>query len=350
MKDIPMKDIKNSDQPSRMSADSQDRLLAYSTAASLGAFFAGQNAEAAVVQAPGLAPYPHVILPQPAGSTNGTYLNLSIEGGSITNFLLNIAPDLLSHPTNKFGSQLVDMIGFVPDTNNPAIRNGQALTPLRGAPAGDHGWTNAYCVAFYGGAIIGNNTNTTAPWYQPRLALSYNYGGYPWVNYAWNAVPGFPSEIAGFEFTSSVDGQNHFGYMDFQISFVTASIDYITPSGTTNTATKKIVKSLVINDCRYETTPDADIIIPKLIKITSVTTEGGLVTINFGPNSTENDDPSVFALETSPTLGPSASWTTDAQASIYQLTQATPTRPATYQAQTVPTPGAISQYYRIKKL
>ena len=65
-----MKDIKISPQPLRMSADSQSRLLAYSTAAGLGAFFAGQNAEAAVVEAPGLAPYPHVFLPPALGSTN----------------------------------------------------------------------------------------------------------------------------------------------------------------------------------------------------------------------------------------------------------------------------------------
>ena len=81
-----------------MNADSHKRLLAYSTAASLGAFFAGQNAEAAVVQAPGLAPYPHVLLPQPLGSTNGTNHYLSIEGGSITNFVLDSLPDLFISP------------------------------------------------------------------------------------------------------------------------------------------------------------------------------------------------------------------------------------------------------------
>jgi hypothetical protein len=347
MKDLTMKDVKNSTQPSRMSADSQKRLLAYSTAASLGAFFAGQNAEAAVVQAPGLAPYPLVVLPQPLGSTNGTYHYLSIEGGSITNFVLNIGPDLLSHPTNKWPSQIIDLIG---DTNNTAISNGQVLTPLMGAPGVYHGWTNAYCVSFLGGAIIGNNTNATAPWYGNRLALTYNYGGYPWVNYAWNNFTSFPAECLGFKFTSSVDGQNHFGYMDVQVSFVTASIDYITPEGTNNTATKQIVKSVVISDCRYETTPDADIIVPKLIKITSISTEGGYVTINFGPNSTENYDPSAFVLETSPTLGPSASWTTDPLGGITQLTTPGPTSPATYQALTFPTAGAKSQFYRIKKL
>ena len=340
-----MKDIKNSVQPSSMSADSQKRLLAYSTAASLGAFFAGQNAESAVVQAPGLAPYPHVILPQPVGSPNGTDHYLSIEGGSITNFVLSIGPDLLSHPTNKWPSQIVDSLGIVPDTNNPAIRNGQVLTPLK-----ENGTENAYCVAFLGGAIIGNNTNNSAPWYGNRLALSYNFSEYPWINYAWNDFSGFPDQFLGFRFTSSVDGQTHFGYMEVQVSFTKASIDYITPDGTTNTATKQIVQSVVISDCRYETTPNADITVPKLLKITNITTDGDDVTIDFGPNSTENDDASGFVLETSPTLGPSANWTTDPKlVFILQTSIATFTRPATYQAQTVRAPGATSQYWRIRK-
>jgi len=341
-----MKDLQNSAQPSPLSADSQKRLLAYSTAAGLGAFFAGQNAEAAVVQAPGLAPYPHVILPQPVGSTNGTYHYLSIEGGSITNFVLEIGPDLLSHPTNKWPSQIIDPIGIVPDTNNPAVRNGQVLSPLM-----ESGATNAYCVSFLGGSTIGNNTSNAAPWYATRLGLSYNFGDYPWINYAWNDFPGFPAECLGFEFTSSVDGQNHFGYMDVQVSFVTASINYVTPSGTTNTATKQIVKSVVISDCRYETTPNAGITVPNRIKITSITTEGDNVTITFGPNSTENVDVSVFTLETTPTLGPSASWTADPN--VVFIVQATPptfTQPATYQARTVRAPGATSQFWRIKKL
>ncbi len=343
-----MKDIKNSSQPAPLSADSQKRLLAYSTAASLGAFFAGQNAEAAVVQAPGLAPYPHVVLPQPVGSTNGTYHYLSIEGGSITNFVLTIFPDLLSHPTNKWPSQIIDPIGIVPDTNNPSIRNGQVLTPLMAS-----GQTNAYCVAFVGGSIIGNNTNTTAPWYGNRLALSYNFGTdlYPWVNYAWNNFPGYPAQCLGFEFTSSADGQIHFGYMDVQVNFTSASRDIITPSGTTNTLTKQIVKSVVISDCRYETTANAGITVPKLLKITNITNEVDKVTIDFSPNSTENADASAFVLETSPTVGPSASWTADTNlVYLAQLTQASTTSPATYQAQTVRATDATSQYWRIKKL
>ena len=120
--------------------------------------------------------------------------------------------------------------------------------------------------------------------------------------------------------------------------------------GTTNTATKKVIKSVVINDCRYETTPAATIAIPLLIKITNFSTEGGAVTITFGPNSTENYDASVFVLQTSPTLGPSANWTTDTQAGIRQIAPATPTRPAVYQAQTSLDSGVKSLFYRIKKL
>lgn len=343
MKDPTKNDIKDTTQPSPMSADSQKRLLAYSTAASLGAFFAGQNADAAVVQAPGLAPYPLVVLPQPLGSPIGTNHYLSIEGGSITNFVLEIGPDLLSHPTNRWPSQIVDPVGFVPDTNNPTILNGQVLSPL----ASD-GTTNAYCVAFLGGAIIGNNPNTAAPWYGNRLALSYNTASY---NYAWNDFPDYPYQFLGFQFTSRVDGQTHFGYMNVQVNFTSASIDYITPEGTTNTATKQIVQSVVISDCRYETTPNASITVPTLIKITNFANETNQVTIDFSPNSTDNYDASAFVLETSPTLGPSAHWVTDPN--VFYMSQETIptfTKPATYRAQTLRMDGATAQYWRIRKV
>jgi hypothetical protein len=343
-----MKDNKTSTTPSPLTADSQNRLLAYSTAAGLGAFFAGQPAEAAVVQAPGLASYPHVFVPVgPVGSANESHFYLSIEGGSKTNFDLLIAADLLSHPTNQFGSQVIDLIGIAPDTNNPAILNGQALAALM-----PNGTTNAYCGPFLGGAIIGTNAYTTVPSYHPRLGLSYNYGPYPWSNPAWTEVPGFPVDTLGFEFTSSVDGQNHFGYMNVAITFASASLPYIDPSGNTNTATKKIVKSIVINDCRYETTPNASIVVPKLIKITGLvnnTHVDGTFVINFAPNSTENDPETAFVVETSPTLGPSANWKTDSTALLSQLTNGNASNPATYQAVTRPATGVTSQYWRIKK-
>lgn len=325
-------------QPLRLTADSQSRLLAYSTAAGLGAFFAGQNAEAALVQAPGLAPYPLVVLPQPLGSTNGTTHYLSIEGGSVTNLSLVIFPDLLSHPTNQWPSQVIDLPGFVPDTNNPAILNGQALAPLMG-----NGQTNAYIGAFLGGQIIGSNTNTTVPWYAPRLGISYNgTPTYPFINYHWSEIPGFPQQYIGFKFTSSADGQNHFGYMDMQVNFEQATI---------GSATKWVVKSVVIKDCRYETTANGSVVVPSAIKITSFTedpAQNHLITINFGPNW-PNDNTSTYVLETSPTLGPSATWAPDPLALVFQTGTANADTPAAYQALTYPAPGATAQFWRIKK-
>jgi hypothetical protein len=335
-----------STQSSKLTADTQSRLLAYSTAASLGAFFAGQSTEAALVQAPGLAPYPHVFLPGPVGSTNGSEFYLSVDGGNKTNFTLNIFPDLLSHPTNKWPSQVIDIIGFVPDTNNPAVVNGQVLAPLRA-----NGDTNAYCVAFLGGAIIGNNSNSIAPWYAPRIGISYNYGAYPWVNYAWSTVSRFPDQFLGFKFTGSADGQNHFGYMDVRVTLATASIDYIDPTGNPATATKQVVKSVVVNDCRYETTPDAAVTVPTAIQITGFVqdpSQNNMITIDFGPNW-PNDDTSNYILETSPTLGPTAVWTADPQAIVFQKGASTSAKAATYQALTYPATGATSQFWRIKK-
>lgn len=353
-----MKNTQTSPQPPAMSTEMQNRLLAYSTAASLGAFFAGQSAEAAVVQSPGLAPYPHVFLPPGLGETNANNFFLSIEGGSITNFQLFITGDITSHLTNKTPAQVIRMPGIVPDTNNPAVVNGQVLSMLRGTATAAHGYTNSYCVAFLGGLAIGNNTNSPAPWYQPQLGISYNYGSaFPWKNYVNSSFQnGFPNNILGFRFTSSVDGQEHFGYMDVKTTFVSMTFEHLDPSGNPTTSTKKVLKSVVVNDCYYETTPMADITVPKLIKITSIvnqTAVDGTIIINFGPNSV--DDPAEsFEVQTSPTLGPSAVWTTDQQAFVYQVTPqkltSNPIKPATYQAITYPAAGASSQYWRIKKL
>ena len=356
-----MKDIKTSAQASQMSADAQKRLLAYSTAAGLGAFFAGQNAEATVVQAPGLAPYPHVFLPPPLGvATNANDFYLSIEGGSITNFHLFITSDITSHPTNKTPAQLIRIPGFVPDTNNPAVVNGQALTALRKTPhptKPGQGYTNSYCVAFLGGSVIGNNTNSPPPFYQPQIGISYNAGGvFPFnPNYVNSSFQdGFPRNFLGFRFTSSVDGQEHFGYMDVKATFVPVTFDAADPDGNPVSLTKKVLQSLVIYDCVYETTPEADITIPNLVKATSIINNidvDGTMLINFAPNTMTNYDTSAFVVETSPTVGPSADWQPDTQATVFPLaaprSTATYFYPASYQAVTFPS-GATSQYWRIK--
>ncbi|HEV2438029.1 MAG TPA: hypothetical protein VG077_18700 [Verrucomicrobiae bacterium] len=334
-KRLPMKTQKLSSPKKHLAPDSQKRLLAYSTAAGLGAFFAGQNAEATLVQAPGLAPYPHVFLPQPLGSTNATDLFLSIEGGSVTNFELYIGPDLFSHLTTRFPSQLVDFRGFVPDTNNPTIVNGQPLCPPQA-----NGTTNAYINPFFGGMIIGNNTNTFTPDYAQRLALAYQTGTYPYYKYHWNDYDGYPYEFSGFEFKGA-DGQNHFGYMDVKVNFTNV---------TSNSISKWIVQSVVVADCRYETTPDAGVTVPSIIKITSFTMDpanNNVITNDFGPNWA-NDNTNTYVLETSPTLGPSAVWVTDPNAVVSQTLIADPMNPATYQAVTKPG-GNPTQFWRIRK-
>jgi len=350
-----MKDIKISAQPPPMSADSQKRLLACSAAAGLGAFFAGQSAEGAVVQAAGLAPYPHVFLPPELGSTNaGNTFYLSIEGGSITNFQLFIAGDLTSHPTNRYPAQTIRMPGF---TNNPPVADGQVLSALRNS-AGSHGLTNSYCVAFLGGSVIGNNPNSPPPWYQPQIGISYNYGAaFPFnPNYVNSSFQnGFPRNFLGFRFTSSVDGQEHFGYMDVQVYVVPVTFDAVDPEGNPTSLTKKVLTSMVISDCVYETTPEADITVPKLLKITSLINNAGVdgtMVIDFSPNTMDNFDVSAFVVETSPTLGPSADWQPDAQAFISQSaaprTTSTYSYPASYRVTTYPATGATSQYWRIK--
>ncbi|MFO1475343.1 MAG: hypothetical protein U1F98_01670 [Verrucomicrobiota bacterium] len=327
-----MKNAKTSTQQSSATADSQNRLLAYSTAASLGAFYVGGNAQAALVQAPGLAPYPHVILAPPPGTATESHHYLSIESGSKTNFDLIFGPDLLSHTTSGGPPQVVELPGFDADT--------QPLTTLwvNGDP-------NAYIAAFFGGAVIGNNTNTALPSYHPRLALSYQIGGYPFVNYNWNGYLSYPNEYAGFKFKSTVDGQNHFGYLQLQINFIDATTNTLPPG-----VTKRVLQSVVIKDCRYESTPDAGVTIPKEIMITNITNSDNTVTIDFGPNSTENDDATVFTLETSLSLGSSAVWVADPNViSMIQVTTGDSQQPATYQVQTTRDPAVPTQFYRIKK-
>jgi hypothetical protein len=53
-----MKNQKTETQATPLTFDSQSRLLAYTTAAGLGAFLADQGGEAQVVESAALAPYP----------------------------------------------------------------------------------------------------------------------------------------------------------------------------------------------------------------------------------------------------------------------------------------------------
>jgi hypothetical protein len=309
-----------------LAPDSQHRLIAYTTAAGLGAFFAGQSAEAQVTESAAFAPYPHTILPGTGTGPYGFYHYFSVDGGN-TQFDLTISDPLTAHPTKQFPSQVVDMIGYGGGDN--------VLTPtFSPADAGGH-TNNAYAVCFLGGTTI-NATTASAPWYEPRLGLSYFVpnasGGF--YNYVDNKY--VTTGALGFEFTGSVDGQAHFGYMNVQVNTVLSG-------------GVAIVQSVVVQDVYYNATPNAAITVPTTVAISQITVgAANAVTINFTSN--DNADPSTFALETSPALGASASWTTDTGASITQTQAANPgggINQATYQIVTTGT-GASAQFYRIQ--
>lgn len=342
-----------------LSIDSQERLLAYTTAAGFGAFFAGQSLDAQVVESAGLAPYPHTIIPGVGVGPYGAYHYFSVDGGK-TNFNFSIdGPPLTTHPTQQFPSQAVNIYGFgsspnagpygvVFGTNSTIIANsafGSLLTPTFSPPDSGGHTNNSYAISFLGGSII-NATTASAPHYQPRIALCYfgasnPYGPpggfYSYIN-NWYQTPG----NLAFEFTGSSDGQTHFGYMEVEVnSVITNGIPQIS--------------SVIIEGIYYNATPNASITVPTHIKVSGFELgAAGAVTINFTSN--DASPASSFTLQTSPTLGASANWQTDPNATISLITGATPTlggpnnspNRSVFQAVTTATGGAgISQFYRV---
>ncbi|HVU28443.1 MAG TPA: hypothetical protein VHG71_11995 [Verrucomicrobiae bacterium] len=304
-----MKSAKNVRQNNHLAPDSQRRLIAYTTAAGLGAFFSGQNADAQVTASAALAPYP-ATLPSDSG-TNTADFAFDVDGDG-TNDLQFIIFGQGNIPVH---SQVADIIGL---TNSVGTAN-QLLNDS----------ATQYMHAWLGGETINASTGF-APKYKPRLALVYAYG------YLLNNK--FPTIAAlGFSFVSSVDGQTHFGYMDVRVN------------ATTNDLGQHFISSVSVKDIYYNATPNAGITIPVLVAVTNITVgDGNAVAINFSSN--DNAPESAFTLETSPVLGPSANWTTDTNAVITLVTAANPNgaKPlAYYQAVTTGT-GAASQFFRIK--
>jgi hypothetical protein len=322
-----MKNKENAVPTPQLKPDSQSRVIAYSTAAGLGAFFAGQNAEAQVTESPAFAPYPATLIPGAGTGAYGFYHYFSVDGGANPQFNLTINNPIPPKPTTRV-AQFIDLPGVVSSTN-------LSLTNLALTPVVSPLPPNAYLVPFLGGSIIDGDTNAAAPpTYQPRLAISYleanAYGGF--YNYLDSKY--MTTGALGFQFVGSVDNQLHFGYMDVQVNT------------TTNSGGIIIVQSVVIQDMFYNAKPNAAITVPIQVSITNVTVgAGNAVTITF----TSNDSAvaSDFTLQTSPTLGASASWV-DAAVSITQISSANTggINEATYQAITTGT-GGPSQFYRI---
>ena len=308
--------MKRKKESAQLSPDSQHRLIAYTTAAGLGAFFAGQSVEGQVTESAAFAPYPATLLPGGGTGVYGFYHYFSVDGGT-PQFNLTFSYPIPDNPT-KVDFKFIDMPG-----------QGSNNIPLTPVPA------DPYLVSFLGGTSI-DSTNAAAPTYQPRLMISYlepnAIGGY--YNYLDSKYK--TTGALGFQFVGSSDGLTHFGYMDVQVNT------------TTNAGGIFVVQSVVIQDVYYNATPNTGITVPIKVNVTSVDVgAGNVVTINFTSN--DNADASAFTLQTSATLDASASWATDPAASITMITSANPhggINQASYQAVTTGT-GGPSQFYRV---
>ena len=303
-----MKTKTNIKPASRLTSDSQSRLVAYTAAAGLGAFFGGQAVEGQVTESHAFAGYPATLSdPQADHTWSNEYFYLDIDGDGANDFKLEV------------GTSTAGIAGMRPGD--------LVISPHIGSYYGClFPWTNGVSInatttGFAGSA--GGLANEGALYYQDYVGfLMRGYGGGPGPYYL------------GFSFTGG-DGKTHFGYMNIQVNRTEVSVGY----------EENIWDfSVLVNGIYYNQTPNAAIVTgslpPVIVSATSIQVGAkNAVTINF--TSSDNAAASAFTLETSPVLGASASWTTDTKAVISS------SGPGVYQAVTTGT-GGPSQFFRIK--
>ena len=187
-----MKTKRNTRQTAHLALDSQKRLIAYTTAAGLGAFFAGQGAEAQVVQSSVLVngvsmSYPfNVATPNGAG-TYGNYFYLNIDGGGNE---LNLVP-------NNWRVTL----GGVPLSAN------FALNPT----------ANSYIIPWTVGQYVGPLGNPTTPGEsKPSYKNFLANGNHSTHVYLFDNFT--TTGAVGFQITNPTDNTVHFGYMNIQVT------------------------------------------------------------------------------------------------------------------------------------
>ena len=288
---------------SRLTPDSQSRLVAYTAAAGLGAFFGGQAVEGQVTESHALASYPYLLSdPKAEAFFDNEYFYLDIDGDGTNDFKI--------------------FVGSI-STGILATRPGNlVIYPLPN-----------YLIPWTNGVTLNATTGFTASGGQ--LAEIFN-GDYIYFNSfdPHSAGAGPLPYYLGFSFTGG-DSKTHFGYMNIQVNFTYVSLGY----------GEDIADfSVLVNGIYYNKTPNAAIVTgslpPVVVSATSIQVGAkNAVTINF--TSSDNAAASAFTLETSPVLGASANWTTNTTAVI------TSSSPGVYQAVTTGT-GGPSQFYRIK--
>lgn len=190
------------------SSESQKRLLAYTTAASLGAFLAGQNAEAAPTLSLALGDpgYPHTLLPGAGVGYYKNYFIFDVDGNATLDFILGV------------NSRRIDISGYG--------ANGLVLNPS----------SNGYIIPWTVGMTL-NGTTGSIPTYKRWLANGI--GANP--AYFFN---NFTSTAAmGFQFSSNTSGsdQTHFGYVNLKVNGTSGSY------------------SVTVDGIYWETTPNTGI-------------------------------------------------------------------------------------------
>ena len=291
-----MKTKTNIKPASRLTPDSQSRLVAYAAAAGLGAFFGGQAVEGQVTESQAG--------PRFMSTFGGTgpyrdYFYLDIDGDGTNDFKLDL------------GVGAAWIIGTSPGN--------LVISPHIGIYAGCLvPWTNGVTINAATTGFAGSNG---------YLATA---GGYYYGNAFYPTVTDPGPFYLGFSFTGG-DGKTHFGYMNIRVN--SFEFNYGLPGF-----------QATVYGIYYNKTPNAAIVTgslpPVIVSATSIQVGAkNAVTINF--TSSDNAAASAFTLETSPVLGASASWTTDTKAVISS------SGPGVYQAVTTGT-GGPSQFYRIK--
>jgi PEP-CTERM motif len=182
-----MKNRKEVRPAARFTVDSQNRLLAYTTAASVGAFFAGQSAEGQVVESSAFAPYPQTLMVPNGTGANHDYFYFSVDGGG-TEF--NLVPNTWRVT-----------FGGIPSSTSFALNpsSNRYVIP----------WTTGMYVGPLGNSLTPNEAKPT---YKSWLAEdSHGTQTYLFNNFTTTGA-------VGFEFVSGLDSQTHFGYMDIQVN------------------------------------------------------------------------------------------------------------------------------------
>jgi hypothetical protein len=292
-----MKNEETAGQTSPLTLDSQNRLLAYTTAVGLGAFLAHQNAGAQVVESSAFTSYPQTLIPGTGVGYYHNYFYVNVDG-------------------NTNGPEFnLDVTTWRVDVSGTPLTN-EVLNPS----------TNTYVIPWTNGLTI-NATTGSSPTYKRFLANSEpGLGYYLFNNFTTNSGALAPFDL-GFSFVDE-GGNTHFGYINLQVNGAPDVYGDFT---------------VTVNGIYYNETPNAAVTIgslsPAVVTVTSISVgPENAVTINF--TSSDSAAASAFTLQTSPILGVSANWTTDGGAVI------TSTSPGVYQAVTTAT-GGPTQFFRV---